>query len=90
MEEVRWETVNSAKIIFLCPSQRAQGQGLSWYAFDRYEETKGIKFKENGRTCLSWVGLIKQHGDPQGEAKYTRDHNLYLLNNGMALGGGMT
>jgi len=46
MKEVRWETVNSAPSIFLCPLQRAQGQGLSWYAFDRYEETKGIKFKK--------------------------------------------
>jgi hypothetical protein len=26
---------------------------LSWYAFDRYEETKGIKLKKNDRTCLS-------------------------------------
>jgi hypothetical protein len=26
---------------------------LSWYAFDRYEETKGIKLKKNYRTCLS-------------------------------------
>jgi hypothetical protein len=46
MKEVRWETVNSAPSIFLCPSQRSQGQGLSWYAFDRYGETKGIKFKK--------------------------------------------
>jgi hypothetical protein len=26
--------------------QRSQGQGLSWYAFDRHEETKGINFKK--------------------------------------------
>jgi hypothetical protein len=45
-EGVRWETVNSVPSIFLCPSKRLQGQGLSWYAFDRYGETKGIKFKE--------------------------------------------
>jgi hypothetical protein len=45
--------------IFLCPLQRSQGQGLisiryegkiiirlSWYAFDRYEKTKGIKLKK--------------------------------------------
>jgi hypothetical protein len=45
--------------IFLCPSQKLQGQGLisiryegktiirlSWYAFDRYGETKGTKLKK--------------------------------------------
>ena len=46
MKGVRWETVNSVPSIFLCPSQQSQGQGLSWYAFDRYGETKGIKLKK--------------------------------------------
>jgi hypothetical protein len=49
----------SAPSIFLCPSQRSQGQGLvsiryggktitrlSWYAFNRYEKIKGTKFKK--------------------------------------------
>jgi hypothetical protein len=37
---------------------------------------------------LSW--LIKQHGDLQGEAKYTRDYNLHQLNKRMVLKGDMT
>jgi hypothetical protein len=28
------------------PSATITSQGLSWYAFDRYGETKGIKFKK--------------------------------------------
>jgi hypothetical protein len=35
------------------PIVEITSQGLSWYAFDRYGETKGIKFQENGWTCLS-------------------------------------
>jgi hypothetical protein len=34
--------------------------------------------------------LIKQHDDPQGEAKYTRDLNLHQLNKRMVLEGDMT
>jgi hypothetical protein len=44
--------------------------------------------KWSDMSFLSW--LIKQHGDLQGEAKYTRDYNLHQLNKRMVLKGDMT
>ena len=59
MKAVRWETVNSVQAYF-CAHRRDYkvkdeyliryggkiGTRLSWYAFDRYEETKGIKLRK--------------------------------------------
>jgi hypothetical protein len=46
MKRVRRETVNSAQAYFYAHRRDYKSQGLSWYAFDRYEETKGIKLKK--------------------------------------------
>jgi hypothetical protein len=45
MKGVRWETVISAQEHFDAIAT-IRSQGLSWYAFDRYGETKGIKLKK--------------------------------------------
>jgi hypothetical protein len=44
--------------------------------------------KWSDMSFLGWVN--KANGDPQGEAKYTRDHNLHQLNKRMVLKGDMT
>jgi hypothetical protein len=46
MKRVRRETVNWAQAYFYAHRRDYKSQGLSWYAFDRYEETKGIKLKK--------------------------------------------
>jgi hypothetical protein len=54
---------------------------LSWYAFDRYEETKGIKLrKPSGITFLGWVDKTTLRSSRTGKLEWR--HQLAPIEQG--------